>query len=217
MTEIGEIQARGDVGVVGYRPPLGFVAAWSMMMLTDRLGPLGVGEQGHGRGLEDGRQGIGAALPVGALHQARAGVVAEAGSQFVPLGFELGLCEAVERLGWYAAPWAVPKRPSRYTVVADGDGSCRAGGVGAVVVAVGAIGIGELFPLAGDAAEHLEGVGGGHVDQSVDAGGELVAAARVGVQPGELTDLVDTEPAGRQRVGARRDGRGRVWRCGPGG
>ena len=102
-------------------------------------------------------------------------------------------------------------------LVTNGDGSCGAGGVSAVVVAVGAVGIGELFPLAGDAAEHLEGVGGGHVDESVDAGGELVAAARVGVQPGELADLVDTEPAGRQRVGARRERGGRVWRCGPGG
>ena len=93
MGEVGEVDA-GDVAVAGHRRQLGVVDGLVDDDVDDRFGAFGVGEGGGGSG-EDGGDGVGAALAVGAFEQVGAGVVAEAGTQFVPFGVELGLRERV--------------------------------------------------------------------------------------------------------------------------
>ena len=202
MAEVGEVDP-GDATFTGHRRQLGVVDGLVDDDVDHRLGTFGVGQRGGGSG-EDGGDGVGAALAVAAFEQVGAGVVAEAGAQVVPFGVELGLRESLQHFGDGGALGGA-EAAFEVHLVTNGDGSCGAGSVGAVVVAVGAVGVGELFPLTGGCLEHFERVGRGQLDEPVDAGGELVAAARVGVQPGQLADLVDTEAAGGQRVGAGRE------------
>ena len=68
------------------------------------------------------------------------------------------------------------------------------------VVAVGAVGVGELFPTLGDGPEVDELQRFGSLQQDLLRVGELIGATRVGVQQRQFDDLVDTDRPSRQFV-----------------
>ena len=67
------------------------------------------------------------------------------------------------------------------------------------MVPVGAVGVGELLPVLHRPHEHLVSVDGGQRQQFVDDVGELISTAGIGVRPGQLPYLIDTELPSRQR------------------
>ncbi len=90
--------------------------------------------------------------------------------------------------------------------VADAFDRGVAGGVGLLVAAMGAVGVGERFPAIDEQAELVEAQRLGVLQHDVGTVGELVAATRVGPRPGQLAHLGDPDRAGGE--GARRRRRG---------
>ena len=120
-------------------------------------------------------------------------LVAVFGFAGVPVGCELGLGELVEDV---AHDRAVDHGESAFDPeLATGFGDPQiASGQAGFVAPMGAVGVGQLFPaVAGDLeVEELQIFGG--VDQHATRHGEQVAAAWVGAEPGELSNLWDADP-----------------------
>ena len=146
---------------------------------------------------------LGAAL--GAFKEAGAGIVTETPTQVVPLSRELGLGELLQHLDHGCALGGADPGIEVHRVADGGDPSPPAS-VGVLAVVLSAISVGDALPLAHGAHERLVRVRLGEADELVGDGTHLLAAARVGVGPGELTYLSDTETAGSQLAAALRKG-----------
>jgi hypothetical protein len=114
---------------------------------------------------------------------------------------ELGLGEAVEEL-LHRRPLGGAATGGEVKLGAEQVGVGAAVVMGRVVVAVGAIEVGERLPALHDPPEVIERQRLGVPDEQVFAVGELVATARVGPRPGQLTDLGHPHRAGGEGLPA---------------
>ena len=129
---------------------------------------------GGGGGEEDGLQGVEAALSGAALQQPSANGIAVAGAGLVPVGVELGLFVAFQDLGHGGTDDDVALGIKMEPCPHDGDvGSAVLSG--SLMVAVGAVLVGQGLPTATQAMEVCEPQAGGLCDQQLFGVGKVVA------------------------------------------
>ena len=103
------------------------------------------------------------------------------------------------RIACIASPCTAPNRPSRYTV-SPASPATRRPGVGRLGVSMGAVGVGEAFPVPHQSGERLVVVVDRRVDQFVERLGDRFATTQGWPAPGPAHGPGRHPPARRQQI-----------------
>lgn len=171
----------------------------------------GVGRTGGGR--EDVDEGVVVALALGAGEGVTVGVVAVLGTASFEVSLEFGVDERFEDGDDLGSGEWVTSRSGEVEAAAHVVEPCSAVGDVALLLAVGAVLVGEADDRAEVNAELAEGQVLGHGQERVKDGIEDLVDPRVGVDAADLVGVVDRDVAVLERIGDARVGVDELGQC----